>query len=111
MARKYKKKEKPVSLAQANLRGRQYKSGKIRDCRYCYFWGGKNKGCKRDECWYLVAVDAGSGKRGKMQKKIEERAVDKDGAARQSCLTCPYGRVRPCIGYCIDKIMKEITGR
>ena len=26
----------------------QYTDDKPKDCRYCYFWGGKKKGCMLD---------------------------------------------------------------
>ena len=30
----------------------QYTEDKPKDCRYCYFWGGKKKGCMLDSCYY-----------------------------------------------------------
>lgn len=30
----------------------QYTEDKPKDCRYCYFWGGKKKRCMLDGCYY-----------------------------------------------------------
>ena len=30
----------------------QYTEDKPKDCRYCYFWGRKKKGCMLDSCYY-----------------------------------------------------------
>ncbi|MBM6804150.1 hypothetical protein H6B07_16140 [Mediterraneibacter glycyrrhizinilyticus] len=30
----------------------QYTEDKPKDCRYCYFWDRKKKGCMLDSCYY-----------------------------------------------------------
>lgn len=65
----------------------RYAADKPKDCRYCYFWEGKKKGCKlgEDQCYYILP-----------EKKPEKKKSPCDG--------CPYGRVSPCIGYCIRQL-------
>ena len=99
------KAEGPISLPQANLPGRKYKSGKTRDCRYCYFWGGRKKGCKREECWYLIPQKETIG-----QKAMRGRKQTAQGKSSGNCQICPYGRDYPCVGYCIDRLRKEVVG-
>lgn len=66
-----------------------YAKDKPKDCRYCYFWRGKRKGCKLGEenCYYIIKA--------KPKPKSE-------------CDGCPYGRVNPCIGWCTKKVMREM---
>ena len=33
---------------------RRYASDKPVSCKYCYFWGGRKKGCELKECYYLL---------------------------------------------------------
>ena len=65
----------------------RYAEEKPKDCRYCYWWGGRKKGCELGEenCYYILPSE-------KPKKK-------------SSCDGCPYGRVNPCIGYCMKEIM------
>lgn len=67
---------------------KKYASDKPKNCRYCYWWGGRNKGCElgKENCYYLLPDEA--------PKKPKSR-----------CDSCPYGRVHPCIGYCLIDIM------
>lgn len=69
---------------------RRYASDKPVSCKYCYFWGGRKKGCELKECYYLLP-----------EEEPEETA------AESACSRCPYGKVTPCIGYCLVKIMRE----
>ncbi|MCD8150049.1 MAG: hypothetical protein LUE92_10945 [Clostridiales bacterium] len=64
---------------------KKYSEDKPKDCAYCYFWLGKRKGCGLDSCFYLEEEDG----------------------QEDSCRDCPYGRVSPCIGYCIRKVLLE----
>lgn len=38
----------------------RYADDKPKDCKYCYFWGGKKKGCTLggvENCYYLIKED------------------------------------------------------
>ncbi|NCB94179.1 MAG: hypothetical protein EOM40_16710 [Clostridia bacterium] len=72
-----------------------YDTDKPQDCKYCYFWLGKRKGCERKECYYLIK---------------EQPKSTKHKNTPGECPGCPYGRVEPCIGYCLAKIMHEMKG-
>ena len=69
--------------------GTRYASDKPKSCKYCYFYVSKKKGCKLGEenCYYIE------------NKKEKPKTV--------RCNGCPYGMHEPCIGYCIQKILKE----
>lgn len=82
-------------------RGR-YAADKPKECRHCYFWRGKRKGCSQKECYYLFPEES-KGLRiepGKLSLQQSSETGD--------CQCCPYGRHSPCIGYCIQKIMWEM---
>lgn len=64
-----------------------YADYKPQNCKTCYFWGGRYKGCTLDKCYYL---------------KPSEKSTTSE------CLGCPYGRDHPCIGWCTKKIMREL---
>lgn len=71
--------------------GLKFEEDKPPDCRFCYFWKPKRKCCSfggEEHCYYLIP---------------EEDLTTKE----TMCDGCPYGRDIPCIGYCIDKIMRE----
>ena len=55
--------------------------------RYCYFWAGKKTGCSLEQCYY------------------EEDRKEENG--HEDCRGCPYGRTKPCIGWCTKKILLE----
>lgn len=68
----------------------RYASDKPKECKYCYFWEGKKKGCQLGEerCYYILP--------------------EKEDAKKKSpCDGCPYGRVSPCIGYCLREIQQK----
>lgn len=73
----------------------KYRSEKPKACKYCYWWGGKKKGCELPECKYLVSPK----KRQAPQKEYG------------NCRFCPYGKHQPCIGYCISKLYQEMKER
>lgn len=69
---------------------RRYGANKPKDCKYCYYWGGKYKGCTLSEerCYYLLPEE-------------------KEKKPQNPCDDCPYGKNSPCIGYCLRSIMAE----
>lgn len=69
--------------------GVEYAAEKPRDCRYCYFWKDCKTGCilGPENCYYIV--------------KAPEREPS-------PCDGCPYGRDRPCIGWCTKKILGQL---
>jgi hypothetical protein len=69
----------------------EYSEDKPKDCAYCYFWGGKKKGCTQEQCYYL----------------FPEMTPLKPNKWWKPCGDCPYGKYEPCIGYCTAKILKE----
>ena len=38
----------------AAIEGRKYSEEKPWSCKYCYWWGGKKKGCNLKQCHYLL---------------------------------------------------------
>ena len=66
----------------------RYADDKPKDCRYCYYWGGRIRGCtlKKENCYYILPP-----------KKVKKNA--------SPCEGCPYGEPHPCIGYCLRKLM------
>lgn len=67
---------------------RGYKEDKPKECRYCYFWSDRKEGCVLGDagCYYVLSS---------AEKK----------KASDECENCPYGRDRPCIGWCTKKIL------
>lgn len=67
----------------------KYAEDKPKDCKYCYWWGGRKKGCKLGEenCYYIIR---------------EKKPVKKS-----PCDGCPYGKKNPCIGFCMRKLMQK----
>ncbi len=65
----------------------KYASDKPKNCKGCYYWSGSRYGCKLGEsqCYYILPQE-----RSKKEKS--------------PCDGCPYGRVNPCIGYCIKNL-------
>ena len=66
----------------------RYAKDKPRECRYCYWWDPKLKECSRinKKCYYILT---------EVKKNKKE----------SPCNGCPYGRVYPCVGYCLQKLM------
>ena len=94
------KRSEPVVLPQAILPGRKYEEDKPRDCRYCYYWGGRFKGCLNKDCWYLIPLPA--------KPKF---TLNTGVLSELNCKTCAYGKITPCIGYCIAKIEREVFSK
>ena len=84
----------------AQLPGRRYEEDKPRDCRYCYYWAGRIRGCSRKECWYLIPLP-----------EKPKKEFDANGVPVLDCRTCAYGKQGPCIGYCIAKIEREVFAK
>lgn len=68
------------------MEARLYAEDKPKDCRFCYWYGNKNKPCTLKECWYLL-------------RPAEEKITP--------CTGCPYGMHRPCIGWCTKKCLGQ----
>lgn len=68
----------------------RYAEDKPKECEYCYFWGGKYRGCELEECCYILPP--------------EPEPTYEPG----DCTCCPYGKYSPCIGYCIEQIQMEL---
>lgn len=68
----------------------RYTLEKSKDCKYCFKWDTKKNECEigKENCYYILCNRGGF--RGK-----------------KMCGGCAYGRVRPCVGYCLKKLMKE----
>ena len=76
---------------QAGAVSRRYAEDKPASCDYCYFQiPGKNV-CELKKCFYLLP-----------EKKPE---LEKGAGG---CGACPYGRTRPCIGFCMEKLLIEM---
>ncbi len=84
-------KRKGLKVMDGGKKNVNYAPDKPSDCRNCFLWQSNKKGCKvgKDNCYYLIPDNNTS-----MQKK-------------DSCMGCPYGRVNPCIGFCMKKIMRK----
>ena len=95
-----KKKDKVVQSEKAKLPGRRYREDKPRDCRYCFYWAGRCRGCSRKVCCYLL-----------QKPEVVKPRTDKNGVPIPDCKTCPYGKLGPCIGYCIAKIEREVFSK
>ena len=68
------------------MKTRSYAPEKPADCRLCHFWHNRRCTLGKENCYYLTS----------------------DGPAPKSeCDGCPYGRDRPCIGWCTKKLMRE----
>ena len=73
------------------MQERKYAEEKPKECRLCYFWRGKKRGCSLGEenCYYLI------------------QTPDKP---KSECDGCPYGKNQPCIGWCTKKILQKSGG-
>jgi hypothetical protein len=67
----------------------KFAEDKPRDCQYCYWWGGKKRGCTLGEenCYYIIPE--------KTKKK------------KNPCEECPYGKGGPCIGFCMKELLQS----
>ncbi len=77
---------------QAGTAGAQYAGDKPKSCDYCYFQSPVKGTCGLDECFYLLP-------------EMEP------GSVGEGCACCPYGRDRPCIGFCMQKLLTEMKAK
>lgn len=59
----------------------KFAEDKPKDCKFCYYWGGKKKGCilgGEEKCFYLI----------KEQPPVK----------KTKCTDCPYKKTGHCIG-------------
>ena len=76
---------------QAGAVNARYAEDKPWSCDYCYFQSPVTGTCELEACYYLL-LETG-----------EEPEEDMEG-----CNGCPYGRSRPCIGFCTQKLLMEM---
>lgn len=60
-----------------------------KECRYCYFWLGKRKGCGlggEANCYYRLLPS-------------EQPVSD--------CDSCPYRQEPRCVSFCMKKVLEE----
>lgn len=59
----------------------KFAEDKPKDCKFCYYWGGKEK------CFYLI----------KEQPPVK----------KTKCTDCPYKKTGPCIGWCTRDLLQK----
>lgn len=69
------------------MKATKYRRDKPKDCKYCFYWNKDLKVCVRgkEHCYYL---------RKKKMKKPQG-----------TCTNCPYGRVYPCVSFCMKSVI------
>lgn len=76
---------------QAGAVNARYVEDKPWSCGYCYFQSPVSGTCELEVCYYLL------------KETGAEPEEDREG-----CAGCPYGRSRPCIGFCMQKLLMEM---
>lgn len=70
----------------------RFAGDKPKDCKYCYWWSDKDKGCDLGgfhNCYYRLP-------------EIPETKK------KSGCAGCPYGTTgKPCVGFCLRAIMTD----
>ena len=72
--------------------GIRYHASRPADCRHCFFWKNRKKGCVlgKENCYYLIEPPKGSSK----------------------CDGCPYKRAKPCVLVpCYLRLGKNLNQR
>lgn len=69
----------------------RYAEDKPKSCDYCYFKSPASGACGLDACFYLLAETGPEPEKG-----------------GEGCTGCPYERNRPCIGFCMQKLLMEM---
>lgn len=69
----------------------RYAEDKPWSCDYCYFQSPTAGTCELEACYYL----------------LPETGTEQE-EAREGCAGCPYDRNRPCIGFCMQKLLMEM---
>lgn len=90
-AETWNQKQKRGEQMQTGTVHARYAEDKPKSCDYCYFKSPASGACELDACFYLLA-----------ETGLEP---EKDG---EGCTGCPYGRNRPCIGFCMQKLLMEM---
>ena len=69
--------------------GVRYHADRPWNCKNCFWWKNKKVGCLlgEDNCYYLA-------------EEPKKEPTPCDG--------CPYGRYKPCIGFCMKHILGQI---
>ena len=70
----------------------RYAEDKPWSCDYCYFQSPTTGTCELEACYYLLP-----------ETEPEE--------AGEGCAGCPYDRNRPCIGFCMQKLLMEMQAK
>ena len=67
---------------------RLYADDKPKNCRFCYWWDLRKKSCilTEERCYYRIS---------------------KPERGKGACAGCPYGIGRPCVGYCMRKLLGQ----
>ena len=68
----------------------KFAEDKPKDCKFCYYWGGKKKDCilgGEGKCFYLI----------KEQPPVK----------KTKCTGCPYKKKGPCIGWCTRDLLQK----
>lgn len=76
---------------QAGAVNARYAEDKPWSCDYCYFQSPVTGTCELEACYYL----------------LPETGPEPEDSG-ESCQRCPYGRNRPCIGFCMQKLLMEM---
>ena len=63
----------------AAIEGRKYSEEKPWSCKYCYWWGGKKKGCNLKQCHYLLPE-----KKKAVKRNCSEKPKTKVGGKERS---------------------------
>lgn len=64
----------------------RYAREKPEECSQCFFWQDKRKRCTiggHSNCYYL------------MEAPLRKQSI---------CDTCSFGKIRPCVGFCIRQL-------
>ena len=72
--------------------GIRYHASRPADCRHCFFWKNRKKGCVlgKENCYYLIEPRKGPSK----------------------CEGCPYKRAKPCVLVpCYKDLMAPLEKR
>ena len=72
----------------------RYAEDKPWSCDYCYFQSPTTGTCELEACYYL----------------LPETGTEQE-EAREGCAGCPYDRNRPCIGFCMQKLLMEMQAK
>ena len=72
----------------AAIEGRKYSEEKPWSCKYCYWWGGKKKGCSLKQCHYLLPEKKKAVKTKELSIRMIKE-VDKSDVINSSLIQSP----------------------